>query len=148
MEGFRPSDVSSYEQLWAAASTANATSCQFVDPHGFATGIRVITGQKYWVSLRRKSNSLGPTQTSFVQGKGFSWICEGLKDDFEAEALLLEEGMAMYNFPLLSAKLAVNMVFTAFKGQTHHTMKHQSLQQFQSPTTFMLWQPCKRVFMH
>jgi hypothetical protein len=103
MDGFRHSDLSPHQSLWATASTANVTFCQCFDPYGFATGIRLITGQKYWVSFRRKINAssndmngdLRSIQTSVLQGKGFSWISKGLPDHFDAEALLLEEGMAM-----------------------------------------------------
>jgi hypothetical protein len=103
MGGFNHPDVSPHQPLWATASTANATFCQCFDPYGFATGNRLITGQKYWASFRRKSNTsdhningdLRSIQTYGLQGKGFSWISEDLSDYFEAEALLLEEGMAM-----------------------------------------------------
>jgi hypothetical protein len=41
------------------------------------------------------NGDLRSIQTTQLQGRGISWISEAIKDVFEAEALLLEEGMAM-----------------------------------------------------
>lgn len=103
MGGFKQENTDSLE-VWAAATTANATSCQPLDPHGFALSTRIICGKKYWIALRKKSNTHGNDyagdlkilNTSSAQDKRFSWIVESLDEAFEAEGLLLEEDMAMY----------------------------------------------------
>jgi hypothetical protein len=76
---------------WATAATKHAVSWMHVDDDGFATGIIVKTGAKYWVVARPRDSLVVAADMDF----GVKWRTDRSPEDMEMEGVLLRPGSVL-----------------------------------------------------
>jgi hypothetical protein len=91
--GYVPGKTFADELSWGTAALRGATSWPHADDDGFATVVRVMTGSKYWVVMRRNRdtppwNSNGDMTTRNAFGKGWGPLSPS-KGIWEKEGVLL-----------------------------------------------------------
>lgn len=84
-----PSD----SMVWATAATRNATTWDHIDDHGMATIVKVMTGRKYWITMRPKMGSSNAVDMGSINAFIDGWDpANPTVGAFDHEGILLEAG--------------------------------------------------------